>query len=241
MITFAKRNTKELLRDPLSLIFNIGLPLFLLVFMSFLYHKLGMDNDAFRISSFAPSTIIFSYSFNTLFIGNLISRDRESSFLMRLLSSPLKSISYVMGYVIPLSLISLIQSILLYITAICLGLPFSIHIIWSILILIPLAFLFTGIGILFGSIFSDKQVGGISSIVIQVVAFTSGMWFPISAIGGTYEFICTLLPFYHMVEITKNTMLGTGSDLVVHLLWVFGYTILIYALALIKFKSNMIK
>lgn len=85
-LTFAKRNIKEIIKDPLSLVFCIGLPLFLLVMISVMQKSIKVDQ--FEIEIFAPGIIVFSFAFITLFSSMLISGDRKSSFLIRLFTSP---------------------------------------------------------------------------------------------------------------------------------------------------------
>ena len=98
MINFAKRNFKELIRDPLSLIFEIALPLFLL----FIFQQFNIDADNYRLENFTPSIILFGFSFITLFTATLIAKDRTSSFLIRLGISPMKSGDYILGYILSL-------------------------------------------------------------------------------------------------------------------------------------------
>ena len=58
MINFAKRNFKELIRDPLSLIFEIVLPLFLL----FIFQQFNIPAENYRLENFTPSIILFGFS-----------------------------------------------------------------------------------------------------------------------------------------------------------------------------------
>ena len=97
-LNFAKRNIKELIRDPLSLVFSVLLPLFLL----FIFQQFNIPNEAYNLTNFTPGIIIFSFSFITLFTATLISRDRQSSLLIRLGVSPMKSHEYILGYMISL-------------------------------------------------------------------------------------------------------------------------------------------
>ena len=130
MINFAKRNFKELIRDPLSLIFEIALPLFLL----FIFQQFDIPADNYKLENFTPGIIVFGFSFITLFTANLISKDRTSSFLIRLGTSPMKSSDYILGYIVSLVPIIIIQSVLFFTVAILLGLSFTINIIFTILI-----------------------------------------------------------------------------------------------------------
>lgn len=237
MIAFADRNRKELLRDPLSLVFGIGLPLVLLVVMSFINRQLPVS--VFSLELFSPGIAVFSLSFITMFAGMLLGKDRESSFLVRLFASPLKARDFVLGYSLPLLPMAMIQCLVCFLVAVVLGLTFSVNILMCLVGLLPIALFFIGLGLLFGSIFSDRQVGGVTSVVIQVVAFTSGMWFDLSLIGGVYQAICQWLPFYHAVEATRSALAGQYAAMSVHMLWCAGYAIVILALAIWAFRKKM--
>lgn len=90
-LNFSSRNRKEILRDPLSLVFGIGFPVIMLALFSVLSNSIqGMPKEIFSISNFAPDMVVFGLSFITLFLGTLMANDRKSSFLARLFSSPLK-------------------------------------------------------------------------------------------------------------------------------------------------------
>ena len=109
-LIFASRNIKEILRDPLSLVFLLALPFIMLILFYYLFNGL---TSQFEIKYFAPGIVVFSYSFITLFNGLLISMDRSSSFLIRLYSSPIKSWEFIFGYSISMIPISLIQEVVL--------------------------------------------------------------------------------------------------------------------------------
>lgn len=237
-LIYANRNLKEMLRDPINLVFTFGLPLFLLIFMTTLNKSLGV-NDAFVVENFAPGIIIFSFSFLSLSSGMLISKDRTSSFLLRMFSSPMRASDYIIGYTIPVMIVAFIQSILLFVASFILGLAISIHIFVAIFFLIIISILFIGIGLFFGSIFSDKQVGGIISIIIQVVAFTSGMWFSLDLIGGLYKSICIALPFSHAVDLIRLVISGTYTGIMIHLIWLIVSIIIIYTSAILIFNKKM--
>ena len=95
MLNFAKRNFKELIRDPLSLIFEILLPIFLL----FIFQQFNIPGESYKLENFNPGIIVFGFSFVTLFTATLVSKDRSSSFLIRLGTSPMKSSDYILGYI----------------------------------------------------------------------------------------------------------------------------------------------
>ena len=89
---FASRNTKEMLRDPATLIFGLGFPLVLLVLLTAINSSIPEQAEMklFQIESLAPGISVFGLSFLALFSSMLIAKDRTSSFMLRLFTSPLK-------------------------------------------------------------------------------------------------------------------------------------------------------
>ena len=237
-IIYGKRNIKELLSDPISLVFTIGLPAFLLLFMV-TFNKSLQVNKAFDVENFVPSTIIFSFTFLTMFSGMLIAKDRSSEFLSRMYISPLKAHNYILGYIWPSLIIALIQVLLLYGIGFILGMKFSIHILISIPFLLMIAMLFIGLGLIFGSFLKDTQVGGITSILIQVVAFTSGMWFSLDLVGETFRFISQLMPFSHSVDFVRLIIVGNYKEIWIPLSVVIGYVVVSVLTAIFSFKKHM--
>ena len=236
-LNFAKRNFKEIIRDPLSIIFSVLLPLFLL----FIFKQVNIPNESYELHNFTPGIVVFGFSFITLFTAMLVSKDRTSSLLIRLGISPIKPIEYILGYMLSIIPLILIQNVLFFILAIALGLSFSINIIWAILISIVVAILFIAIGIILGSLFSEKASSGISSIVVQLVCFTSGMYFPRELLGDVFSRICEYLPFESCVTIIKGVMNANLESITIRNIIVFSiYTILALIISILIFKEKMI-
>ena len=233
--SFSKRNFKEIIRDPLSIIFAVLLPLFLL----FIFQQFKIPNNVYRIENFTPGIIIFSFSFITMFTATLIAKDRTTSLLIRLGVSPMKPMEYIIGYTLSVLPLVIIQNILFFVVAIMLGLSPSINILFTILVSLLISILFIALGILIGSITTEKSASGASSIIVQLVAFTSGMYFSSDMIGKFFNTLCNILPFKSALDIIKSVLNGTVIDLS-KLLIVTGYGVLSVALAIIIFKRNMI-
>lgn len=235
-LNFAKRNFKEIIREPLSIIFAILLPLFLL----FIFQQFKIPNDMFKIENFTPGIIIFSFAFITLFTATLIAKDKSTSLLSRLYASPMKAYNYILGYGLSILPIVIIQNVLFFSVAVMLGLPFSINIIYTILASIPISILFIVLGIFIGSITNDKSASGVSSVVVQLVAFTSGMYFSTEMAGKTFGLICDILPFSRCVNITRGILNNNYTDILSSsLIIIIIYIIIFTIIAVIIFKRNM--
>ena len=196
----------------------------------------------FEIQTIAPGIVVFGLSFMTLFSATIIAKDRKSSLLQRLYTSPMKSYDFILGYTLPIIIISVIQSIVCYVFAIILGLEFSVNILYSILLLIPIAIFYIALGLLCGSLFTDKQVGGIcGALLTNVSAWLSGIWFDLELVGGVFREIAYLLPFVHAVNMQRAVLIGDFSNIFVELLWVLGYGIVLLVMSILVFLKQMKK
>ena len=144
-LTFSRRCVKEILRDPLSVLFGLGFPIVLLLLLSAI--QKNIPTPLFEIKSLAPGITVFGLAFITLFSATLIARDRESSFLQRLYTTPLRPSDFILGYMLPLLPIALSQSIICYIVAIFLGMPITINIFYSLLFSISISIFYISLGL----------------------------------------------------------------------------------------------
>ena len=186
MRSFAGRCAKEILRDPINLIFGLGFPLVLLVLLNAMQANIPVS--LFEIDTLTPGITVFGLSFLTLFSATLIARDRESAFLNRLYTTPLRGMDFILGYLLPLLPIAVGQTALCYLFAVPLGLTVSGNIVYAILGSIPMAVFNIALGLLCGSIFGVKQVGGIcGALLTNLSAWLSGVWFDLELVGGAFE------------------------------------------------------
>jgi len=223
MLTFARRCAREILRDPLNLLFGLGFPIVLLLLLSAIQANIPVP--LFEIQRLAPGLAVFGLSFMTLFSSTLIARDRESALLQRLYTTPLHSADYILGYMLPMLPIAAAQSAVCYLIAILLGLPVTIHIVYAILLILPVALFYISLGLFCGSVFNVKQVGGIcGALLTNLSAWLSGVWFDLELVGGAFGSIAHALPFVHAVELQRAAVSGSLAGAWPHLLVVMGYT-----------------
>lgn len=240
MLSFANRNTKEIIRDPLNLAFGLGFPLVLILLLSAIQANIPVP--LFEIQHLTPGITVFGLSFMTLFSATIISKDRGSSLLQRLYTTPMTSTDFILGYTLPIIPISVCQSLICYIAAVILGLDITVNILYAIIFIIPVSILFIALGLLFGSILNDKQVGGIcGALLTNLSAWLSGVWFDLELVGGVFKKIAYALPFVHAVEMERAVLNGNFSDIFPHLWWVLGYAIGALAVAVLLFLRQMKK
>lgn len=235
---FAGRNVKEMLRDKLTLVFGIGFPVILLLLLSLIQSNIPVP--LFEIDHLSPGIVVFGYSFIALFSGLVIAKDRSGSFMLRLLTSPMRSADFILGYSLPLIPMVIAQSAVCFVVAFFLGLEVSAKVLLCALVLLPAGVVFIALGLLCGSIFSDKQVGGIcGALLTNLSAWLSGTWFDLSLVGGVFEGVAMLLPFARAVEAGRAALSGDYGAIMPNLLWVMGWAIVLYVLAVIIFTRKM--
>ena len=240
MLTFAKRNALEILRDPLNLFFGLGFPVVLILLLSIIQANIPVS--LFEIDHLTPGVTVFGLSFMTMFSSVIIAKDRGSALLQRLYTTPLTPMDFILGYTLPMLPISLAQSAVCYLVALPLGLTPSVNILYALAMIIPTALLYIAMGLLFGSILTDKQAGAVcGSLLTNLSAWLSGIWFDLELVGGVFKTIAYALPFVHAVEMERALIAGDFAGIFPHLWWVLGYTAVLLALAVLLFLRQMKK
>lgn len=83
----------------------------------------------------------------------------------------------------------------------------TITILYAIAFILPISLFFVALGLLCGSIFNVKQVGGIcGALLTNAVAWLSGIWFNLDLVGGVFKKIAYGLPFVHAVELEQSVL-----------------------------------
>lgn len=216
ILNFTKRNLKEVLRDPIIYIFCLGFPVAMFL-LFFVINKYSNGNTPmFEVNSLLPGIMVFSYSFVMLSLSLSVSKDKETFFLKRLFSSPMKPYQFILGYSLVGLFIGLLQTVVCIIAGFVISAISNVGFVsvGKILLLIvsQLPILVTNIflGILFGTIFNDKSAPGICSVFISLAGILGGCWMPIETMGG-FEAFCRFLPFYPSVYIGRIITNATNA------------------------------
>ena len=216
VINFYKKNLKEILRDPIIYIFCLGFPIAMFV-LFYIINKFSNGNTpTFEVLSLLPGIIVFSYSFVTLTLAIIVSKDKQTFFLKRLYSSPMKSYHFILGYFFVGLFIGLSQTIVCVIFGFIISLLSNVGYVpienIFLLIITQLPILITNVflGILLGTLFNDKSAPSICSVFISLSGILGGCWMPIETMGG-FETFCRFLPFYPSVYIGRIVTNSTNA------------------------------
>ena len=239
---FASRNTKEILRDMITLFFGLAFPLVLLLLLFAIGSAVPEEANMhmFDVEVLAPGITVFGLSFIALFSAQLISKDRTTSFVLRLFTSPLKAFEFILGYTLPLVPMSLAQTVICYIAAIFFGLEITPNILLAVVVNIPIALVFIALGLLAGTFLNEKAVGGIcGALLTNLSAWFSNIWFDTALVGGWFESIANALPFAHAVNAARYAVSGEYAEIMPELLWVIAYAVALLVLAISAFTIKM--
>ena len=242
IFTLALRNLKEIVREPLGLIFMIGLPLVLQVLFYYIFHNMTAQ---FEMKYLATGIVAFAQSFLTLFTAILLATDRSTSFLTRLYVSPAKSHEFIFGYTLALLPLSLGQSVLFFVVGGVIDSTFwSATMPLGVLLSLFTSVLFIGLGLLIGSLCNEHAVGGVCSIVITGQSILSGMWFPIEGLPKGIIVLMRVLPFRNASMLLQNVVNGYTDlwrDVGLPILVLVAYTVAVLIVAILVFRNKMKK
>ncbi len=247
-LAFTGRNIKELMRDPLSYIFCLGFPMIMLVIMSVINESIPPESGMtlFQIGKLCGGILIFGQTFIMLFTALTVSQDRSGSFLVRMYATPMVSADFVAGYTLPLLIIALAQGLMTvaasFVISLISGGEFSIPgALLATAASIPSALMFTGFGILFGTLFNEKAAPGLCSIIISLGSFLGSVFFDAEGTGGVMLTICKIFPFFYCTKCARAAIALdlSAENFLIPLAIVSAWAVVLTGLAALAFGSRM--
>lgn len=235
-LELAKRNLKEIWRDPLSLGLTIGLPVVMLLILQ----GLERVDEFFAPTMLAPGIALFGFVMLMFSSAMILSKDRETALFSRLLTTPLRSGDFVAAYSVPFLLVAVVQGVVVFAVAGLLGLEIEGSVVLVVLVLAIMAVFFIGLGMIFGSLLNVAPLSAAYSVVLLLTIF-AGTWFNLDSIGGPIQTVENLLPFVHALDATRDVMADGAvlSTIATDLYWLLGYTAAVLVLAGISFRARM--
>lgn len=239
---FTKRCFKEVLRDPLTLVFGAGFPVVLLILLSVMNLNIPAqaNMEMFHIEKLLPGVAVFGFSFLALFGGLLLATDRETAFLTRLFTTPMRAADFLAGYALPLLPLGLAQVALCLLVGIFFGLTPTWHFLTMPLFLLPTLVLFVSIGLFLGSLMNAKQVGSLcGALLTNVSAWLSGTWFSLDLLGEGFKRFAYVLPFANAVDAARAALAGDVRTALIPTLIVCAWCVPFVLLGVFTFHRKM--
>lgn len=247
-MVFAKRNITEMLRDPLGYVFCVAFPIVMLIVMTAVDRSIPAETGMtiFRIDNLLGGIIVFGHTFLMLFTALSVSTDRYGSFLMRLYATPMTSSNFTKGYILPMLVVGIFQSIVAiisaYIISLIVGYEFNAPgLLLAVVAAIPSAVMFICIGLIFGTLFNRNAAPGLCSVIISFGSFVGGIWFDAEGIGGVLGTICKCFPFiYATRSVRASIKLDFSMDTMgIGMIVTISVAVVLLVLSSILFKAKM--
>jgi len=237
----AKRNFKEMLRDPMHMGLEIGIPAGFLAIFWALGRSMGGESF-FTTTMLVPGIAVFGFAFLLMFSAMMLSRDRESALLSRLLTAPLKPRDFILSYSLPYIPMVVLQIAVCFGIGALLGLEMPGNAGLVFLVLLVMGICCVELGMILGLLFNVNQASAVGSVIITLVALLGGVWIDLEAIGGVFYSIGNALPFAHAIDAARDAMIGASfSSIATDFYWVLGYTLLFFALGTLLFRWRMVE
>jgi len=235
----ADRNLKEIIRDPISILLGLVMPLVFLMLFSSLNKRLPLE--LFSPSNLTPGIIIFGYGFFIMFSATLLAKDKQSAFLIRLYTTPLKPSDFIFSYILPFFPLLVLQTIVCMVAGVLFGAVFS-HLILATLLFLLIGLTCISLGVMLGALFTVNQVSGIGSLLVTIISLLSGAWMDLKMVGGIFYKVGYALPFAHSVDATRAVLSGASFSTITNNVIVMAiYAVVTTALAILAFQWNMRK
>lgn len=236
-VELANRNFKVMWRDWISLGVNVALPVALLLVLQ----ALESVDEFFAPTSLAPGIVLFGFVMLTMTSAMVLAQDRESSLFDRLLTTPLRANDFVIAYSAPYLAVAFLQAILVFAVAAVLGLGTEGNVFWVVLILVLMAILYIGLGMMIGALVPYKVVTGPWTVALLLTIF-GGTWVNLEDIGGPFQAVADVFPFAHGLEVIRAVMIegATSGDVLADTMWVLAYTVVVAVLAVTVFRRRMV-
>jgi ABC-2 type transport system permease protein len=237
----ATRNFKEMLRDPIHMGLEIGIPAGFLAIFWALGQNMG-DENFLTTTMLVPGIAVFGFAFLLMFSAMTLSRDRESALLSRLLTAPLKPRDFILSYSLPYIPMVIIQIAVCFGLGALLGLEMPGNVGLAFLALLVMGICSVELGMILGLLFNVNQASAVGSVIITLVALLGGVWIDLKAIGGVFYDVGNALPFAHAIAAARDSMMGAGfSSIAMDFYWVLGYTVVFFALGTFLFRWRMVE
>ena len=123
----------------------------------------------------------------------------------------MKGKDFTLGYILPMLLVSVIQSIVTFIAAIIISkvVGFDLNLAGlavTVVTTLPSAMMFIAIGLIFGSLLNEKSAPGICSVIVSAGTFLGGVFFDAEGVGGGIYKVCKCLPFIYCTKVARASI-----------------------------------
>ncbi len=157
-----------------------------------------------------PGVLSMSLLMTSIFYGVYIIWDRKLDFLKEVLVAPVSRSSVFLGKMLGGCTDVMLQSIILLILGILIGMPITpLVFLYSLLILFVISVAMVSLGLVMGSNLTNQEAFGlVMNFVVWPLFFFSGALFPVSNLPSWLLIITQINPLTYGVDLLRGAILG---------------------------------
>lgn len=223
MINIAKRNLKIYFRQKSTVFFSLmSVFIIILLYVLFLGKNLtsSLDSNGINgvenlVNSWVMAGIISVASITTTMGAfNVMVEDRVKNLSKDFFSSPIKKVTIVGGYVLSSYIVGFIMSVITFITAevyisISGGEILSFTSVLKVLGIILISVFMSSSLVFFivSFFYSQGAFSTASTIIGTLIGFVTGIYFPISVLSNSMQWLIKLFPLSHSAALLRQVMM----------------------------------
>ncbi|NYZ78856.1 ABC transporter permease [Candidatus Micrarchaeota archaeon] len=185
-----------------------------------------------------PGVLSMSLLFTAIFYGVYIIWDRKLDFLKEVLVAPVSRSSVFIGKMIGGCTDVMLQSVILLILGVVIGMPITpLVFLYSLLILLLISVAMVSLGLVMGSNLTNQEAFGlVMNFVIWPLFFFSGALFPVSNLPSWLLVITQINPLTYGVDALRGAILGVQEfSMLKDFSVLIGFSLLMIWLGIISF------
>jgi len=189
-----------------------------------------------------PGIVIFGLMILIPTLARTIVADKEKGFLPRLFTTPTRSVDFLLGYSLPMILVTVILVIIYLVVAFLMGLKVYGNLALAFIFFFLIGVCCIGFAMTIGAFAkSEAQAEPVCWIFLVPMAMLSGAWFPIENLHPIMMNFAKTFPFYYALEASRR-IITTGAEfnmVSTEFLIVLGWAVLSFLMGTIAFRRGI--
>ncbi|MDN4594702.1 ABC transporter permease [Polycladomyces subterraneus] len=215
--TIVELEARKVRKDPTDLLMRgIQPALWLLVFGQAFSHIRAIPTGHVSYQAFlTPGILAQSITFISIFYGIAIIWERDMGLLQKIVSTPIRRSSLILGKMLSASLRALFQAAVIMILAIVLG----IHLNWSFISIAGVLFtvvlggtFFSGMSMFIAALVRTRErMMGFGQLITMPLFFSSNALYPRSIMPTWLKVLATVNPMSYLVDALRGLLISVSE------------------------------
>lgn len=224
---------RKLRHDPVEVFVRLIQPILWLVIFGSVFNKYRVidTGNLSYISYLTPGVMAQSLLFTAIFYGIAITWDKDSGILAKLMVTPISRGSIIIGKALSAGVRGLLQSVVIVLIALLLGVKFAfgiINIIGIIIIIVLASTCFASLSIVFASFLRKRErFMGVIQLITMPLFFASNALYPVELMPKALQYVTLFNPLYYVVDSLRSLLITNDlSNVPIHIGVLLLFTIL---------------